>query len=180
MNWISKENSICFQVAMWKEKFLSPHTIWWLDLDTWTIQLDHFSYRQNKTPPSPRKLGTKLRSTGGSQVAARSPRREPSFPRHLCLGNLGTNWRSVPLCEWEKTCNFLNSSQPWREAVTQGSRLQGPPCTMYLEMWAGEVLRQGSQSPYWKRYRTNMKSHELGVSEPAYVTNYPSDLEQAI
>ena len=72
-------------------------------------------------------------------------------------------------------------------SCNSGPSLQGAPCTMYLEMGAGEVLQSGfpgpaqghremtAMGPYWKCYRTNMKSHELEVGEPVSVTNYPSD-----
>ena len=139
MKWIPKDKAMCFQVSTWKENFLSPHTTLAVGLDTRTTQLDYFSYRQKKTPPSPRYLGAELRSSGESQAATRG-RQGAIIPRGPMLGKLETKWCSAPPCEEGRIC------KSWRDAVTQGRASRGRHVQCTWKCGLGRSFSPGSQS----------------------------------
>ena len=130
---------MCFQVSAWKENFLFPHTILAVGWDTGITQLDYFSYRQKKTPPSPRYLGAELRSSGESQAATRG-RQGAIIPWGPMLGKLETKSCSAPPCEEGRIC------KSWRDAVTQGRASRGRHVQCTWKCGLGRSFSPGSQS----------------------------------
>ena len=140
---------------MWKEKFLSLHImVAMLYMNIWTAQRRPFLLhsKQRISEAQKARLSAEehrlLSSVSKWLPKTDSPIREPF-----------TSGYSVPPCELERMCNFLNDSRPAAQAVTWAPDPRGHhiPCIWRCETWKSFLLAPGA-SPRLHREMTDVST----------------------
>lgn len=136
---------------MWKEKFLSPHsTMTRLYIIIWTAQLRPFILQAKQGSSEPQKAGLRAEECSlliqPQQCLKWLPKKD-RFPHkgaiYFLLNCAKDSEQIGSVCHLVSQRGLVISwttALSTREAVPKSPRLQGAPCTVYLDMWHMKVL----------------------------------------